>query len=81
MRDYVPSDDGQEPTDYDEYFDIPAHTDKDVASRVYVKVERDPKAAALLRQEQGEAILGLLRWVREHRKQREAEGHPLRPAE
>jgi hypothetical protein len=46
---------------------------------VYLKVERDPKAAALLEQEQNEAILDLLRWARDHRKQQEAEGRTLAP--
>ena len=68
MRNYEPLDDGQEPTDFDEYYDVPAETDKDLAYRVYIKVERDPRAAAIIRQQQGEAILELLRWAREHRK-------------
>ena len=79
MRDYVPEDDGQEPTDWDEYFDIPAKTNKDVACRYYIKVERDPQAAAVLQQEQNEVILELLRWVHEYRIEREAEGNPLKP--
>lgn len=74
MRNYVPLDDGQEPIDFDEYYDVPAETEKDLAYRVYIKVERNPQAAAIIRQRQGEAILELLQWVREYRKQRETDG-------
>ena len=42
MRHYVPDDD--EPTDFDEYYDYPAQTEKDMAVRAYVKIERDPEA-------------------------------------
>ena len=28
MRNYVPLDDGQEPIDFDEYYDVPAETEK-----------------------------------------------------
>ncbi len=42
VRNYVPKDDGLEPTDFDEYYDYPAQTAKDLAARVYVTIERDP---------------------------------------
>jgi hypothetical protein len=68
MRNYEPSEDGSEPTDFDLYYDIPAETAKDVAARVYIKVERDPQRAAALDRRQNEAILDLLRWIHENRE-------------
>lgn len=65
MRNYEP--DGSEPTDFDSYYGIPAQTAKDVAVRVYVKIERHPQAAEHLDRWQTEAITAYLRWVREHR--------------
>ena len=45
VRYYVPDDsDGLEPTDFDVYYDYPAETDKGLAARFYVKIERDPSA-------------------------------------
>jgi hypothetical protein len=43
MRDYVPLDDGMEPVDFDEYYDYPARTARDVACWFCVKIERDPE--------------------------------------
>jgi hypothetical protein len=77
MRNYVPLDDGQEPTDFDEYYDVPAKTEKDIAYRAYIKVERNPEAAAIIAQRQAEALLEVLHWIRQYRKQRAAEGRPL----
>ena len=77
MRDYVPLDDGKEPTDFDEYFDIPAETDEDFADRVYIKIERDPKRAAILQQRQKAVIMDVLRWVRDNRAQLQDQGHTL----
>jgi hypothetical protein len=77
MRDYVPVDDGKEPTDFDEYFDIPAQTDKDIAARVYIKIERDPKRAAILQQRQNAVIMDVLRWARDNRAQLQDQGHNL----
>lgn len=74
MRDYLPQDDGLEPADFDFYYDVPAGTAKDVAARVYIKVERDPKRAAVIQRQQDKAILGLLRWMREYRTEPEVEG-------
>lgn len=76
-RDYVPLDDGLEPTDYDEIYDYPARTDKDIAARVYVKIERDPKRAAELLQRQNAAILKLLQWYWDHRAELDDQGHEL----
>ena len=67
MREYEPIDDGLEPTDFDEYFDIPARTAKDVAARVSVKVERAPRRAALLQARQDKAIIELLQWIHDNR--------------
>ena len=77
MRDYQPLDDGQEPTDFDEYFDIPAQTDKDFAARVYIKIERDPKRAAVLQQRQNAAIMDVLQWIRDNRAQLRDQGHAV----
>lgn len=74
MREYEPVDDGLEPTDFDEYFDIPARTAKDVAARVYIRVERDPKRAAILRERQGKAIIEVLQWIHDNRARLVAEG-------
>jgi len=74
MRDYVPLDDGKEPTDFDEYFDIPAETDEDFAARVYIKIERDPKRAAILQQRQNAVIMDVLRWVRDKRAHLQDQG-------
>jgi hypothetical protein len=75
MRDYVPSDD--EPTDFDEYYDIPAQTEKDLAVRGYIKIERDPERAAALARRQGEALMDLLRWAYDNRAELRAKGHTL----
>ena len=75
MRDYVPLDDGLEPADFDEYFDIPAQTASDFAARVYIKVERDPKRAAILQQRQNAAIMDVLRWIHDNREQLRAQGY------
>jgi hypothetical protein len=77
MRYYVPAEDGKEPTDFDEYFDIPAQTDKDIAARVYIKIERDPKRAAILQQRQNAVIMDVLRWARDNRAQLQDQGHNL----
>lgn len=69
MRDYVPLDDGLEPTDFDEYIDYPAQTSKDVAARIYIKVERDPQRAARLAKRQNAAIMDALRWIYANRAQ------------
>ena len=69
LRDYVPVDDGWEPTDFDGYYDVPAQNTKDVATRIYIKVERDPKKAAILEKRQNEAIIKLLKWTRDYRAQ------------
>ena len=69
LRDYVPVDDGWEPTDFDGYYDVPAQTTKDVATRIYIKVERDPKKAVILEKRQNEAIIELLKWPRDYRAQ------------
>lgn len=69
VRDYVPVDDGWEPTDFDGYYDVPAQTTKDVATRIYVKVERDPKKAVILEKRQNEAIIELLKWTQDYRAQ------------
>ena len=69
MRDYQPLDDGHEPTDFDEYFDIPAQTDGDFAARVYVRIERDPKRAADMQQRQNTATMDVLQWIRDNRAQ------------
>jgi hypothetical protein len=62
VRNYVPKDDGLEPTDFDEYHDIPAQTAKDLAARVYLKIERDPGRAARLDKRQNEAVMEALKW-------------------
>lgn len=65
MRYYVPDDsDGLEPTDFDVYYDYPAKTDKGVAARFYIKIERDPPAhcppgAAAERSHPGDAPVDL----------------------
>jgi hypothetical protein len=46
VRYYIPKDDGREPTDFDVYYDVPAKTDKDLAARWYIKIERDPERIA-----------------------------------
>jgi hypothetical protein len=63
VRNYVPQDDGLEPTDFDEYYDYPAHTAKELAARVYVKIERDPERAARLEKRQNAAIIEMLQWM------------------
>ena len=78
VRNYVPpKDDGLEPTDFDEYHDIPAQTAKDLAARVYVKIERDPGRAARLDKRQNEAIMEALKWGYANRAQLRAQGHTL----
>ena len=77
MRDYVPLDDGLEPTDFDEYIDYPAQTSKDVAARVYIKVERDPERAARLAERQNAAIMEALQWIRAHRSKQLDDGIPI----
>jgi hypothetical protein len=71
MRNYVPADDGTEPTDFDEYIDYPAKTDKGLAARVYIKIERDPERAARSEKRQNAAIMELLKWAYEHRSELE----------
>jgi len=71
MRNYIPSDDGDEPTDFDAYIDYPAETDKDVVARIYIKVERDPESVAHLDGRQNAAIMDMLRWAHEHRSELE----------
>ena len=66
MRHYIPEDDGLEPTDYDEYYDYPGQTAKDLVTRVYVKIERDPERAAHLEKQQNAAIVEALQWIRDH---------------
>ena len=51
------------------YYGVPAQTEKDVAVRIYVKVERDPKRAAILEKRQNQAITGLLKWIQDRRAQ------------
>jgi hypothetical protein len=51
------------PTDFDGYVDYPAKTDKDIAARFYVKMERDPERVARLDERQNAAIMELLRWT------------------
>jgi hypothetical protein len=72
VRDYVPLDDGMEPVDFDEYYDYPAQTARDVACRFYVKIERDPERAARLTERQNAAIMEALRWTSDNRVQLEA---------
>jgi hypothetical protein len=67
LRNYVPKDDGLEPTDFDEYYDVPARTDKGLAARIYIKIERDPKRAAHLAERRNAAIIELLQWARDDR--------------
>lgn len=74
-RDYVPDDD--EPTDFDEYYDYPAQTEKDMAVRAYIKIERDPERAKYLARQQGEAIMAILRWAYDNRAELRAKGHTL----
>jgi hypothetical protein len=77
MRYYVPLDDGMEPTDFDEYYDVPAKTDKDLAVRWYIKVEHDPGRAAHVRERQSAAIMEALRWAYDNRAQLRSKGHEL----
>jgi hypothetical protein len=77
VRDYQPLDDGLEPTDFDEYFDIPAQTDKDVVARVYIRIERDPKRVADLQQRQNAAIMNVLQWIPDNRTQLRDQGQAL----
>ncbi len=63
VRNYVPKDDGLEPTDFDEYIDFPAESDHGLAARVYIKVERDPERAAEIGEQQNAAIMELLQWT------------------
>lgn len=77
MRHYQPADDGSEPTDFDVYYDIPAQTEKGIAARVYIEIERDPKRVELLDRRQGDAIMALLRWIHDHRPQLRAHGGEL----
>lgn len=63
MRNYEPVDDGKEPTDFDAYVDYPAQTDKDLAVRWYITIERDPERVARLDERQNAAIMDLLRWA------------------
>ncbi len=73
MRDYVPQRD--EPTDFDFFYDTPAKTAKDVAVRVYIKIERDPERARYLERQQNEAIMEILRWAYDNRAELRAKGH------
>jgi hypothetical protein len=73
----APLDDGREPADFDEYFDIPAQADDDFAARVYIRIERDPKRAADMQQRQNAAIMDVLRWIRDNRAQSQDPGHAL----
>jgi hypothetical protein len=73
MRDYVPQDD--EPTDFDFFYDTPAKTEKDMAVRTYIKIERDPERARYLERQQNEAIMEILRWAYENRAELRAKGH------
>jgi hypothetical protein len=77
VRYYVPKDDGLEPTDFDEYCDVPAVTDRDLAARWYIKVERDPGRAAYLRDQQNAAIMEALWWAYDNRAHLRAKGHEL----
>jgi hypothetical protein len=75
MRPYVPVDDGQEPTGWEGYVDYPAKNDKELASRVYVYVEREPEKVARLDARQNAAILEALRWVADNEDELRAK-HP-----
>jgi hypothetical protein len=77
MRNYEPVDDGSEPTDFDVYYDIPAQIARDVAARVYIKIERDPKRTGYLDGQQNKAIIALLRWIHDNRAHLRAQGHEL----
>ena len=78
MRYYVPDDsDGLEPTDFDVYYDYPAATDKGVAARFYVKIERDPERAAHLAERQNTVILEMLQWMYDNRAELRAKGRSL----
>jgi hypothetical protein len=77
VRHYIPMDDGLEPTDFDAYYDVPAKTDKDLAARWYIKVERDPERVAHLDKQQNAAIMELLQWVYDNRAQLRAKGQEL----
>ena len=44
MRNYEPIDDGQGPTDFDEYVDYPAQTHKDIAARFTLHMSVIPSA-------------------------------------
>jgi hypothetical protein len=60
VRYLFPEDDGLEPTELDAYLDYSAKTAKDLAVRLYAKVERDSECADQLDQRQNAAILELL---------------------
>jgi len=77
MRYYAPQDDGLEPTDFDTYYDIPARTDKDLAVRWCIKVERDPERVARLDQQQSAVIMEALQWIYDNRAELRAKGHEL----
>ena len=78
MHYYVPDhSDGLEPTDFDVYFDYPAETDKGVAARFYVRIERDPERVAHLDERQNAAILEMLQWIYDNRAELRAKGRSL----
>jgi hypothetical protein len=75
VRNYAPIDDGLEPADFDEYYDYPAATARDLAVRVYVSIERDPERAAELLEKQNTAIMELLQWARDNQDEPLADAH------
>jgi hypothetical protein len=77
VRYYIPKDDGLEPTDFDVYYDVPAKTDKDLAARWYLTIERDPERIARLDEQQNAAIMEALQWVHDNQEQLHAKGHEL----
>jgi hypothetical protein len=50
---------------------------KAVAARLYVRVERNAERAAHLDRRQNEAIMDVLRWMRDNRGELRAEGRGL----
>ena len=77
MRTYIPDDEDPDPADYDEVYDIPAPTARGVAARVFVRLQRDPDAAARLKQRQLEAILDLARWAHQNQEQLRSKGYDI----
>lgn len=75
MRSYIPRD-GDEPVDYDFYYDVPAKTAKDIPARWYIKIERDPERAANLERRQNEVILELLQWAHDYLALRDDKNTP-----